>query len=58
MSGPVPRPRQEAIEAAAEIAFEAIMRIETERAIAALKQESGLDAGESDEADDQNPERN
>ncbi|QRY39430.1 hypothetical protein JVX92_07605 [Microbacterium hominis] len=32
--------REEAIQAAAEIAFEAIMRIETERAIARLHQEN------------------
>lgn len=30
--------REEAIEAAAEVAFEAIMRIETERAVAALQE--------------------
>lgn len=52
----VPRPRQEAIEAAAEIAFEAIMRIETERAIAALEQENAP-AGQG-EGENQNPGRN
>lgn len=58
MSAPSQVAREEAIEAAAEIYLEAKLRIETERAIAALEQESGPDAGESDEADDQTIGRN